>query len=372
MAIYNVHAGHCPQGRGAYGACGVLLESVEDRIVKDEVIRLLREHGHTVYDCTDETSCDMKTNLARIVAKCNAHAVDLDISIHLNSGRGDYGGDGSTGGVETWNFSSKTAAISDRICKRVSETLGIHNRGTKYSTQLYVLRRTTSPALLVECCFVDDKDDAERWDAKKCAKAIVEGVLNMSLTTGGWVNKGFGWWYDLGNGNYYKNEWKQIDGAWYYFDENGYAVQNAWKEIKGYWYHFDSSCHMETGWLKIGDTYFYLNTDGSMAIGWLQLGEYWFYLDGNGYMVTGWQKIDGLWYYFNESGYMLTGWLKYKNQWYYLANLDKGYKDGQMVTDAWILHKNSWYRLKHDGTLVTDTSIEFSFDENGVAKEVQK
>ena len=47
---YNVHAGHCPQGQGASGAVGILQESVEDRAVKNEVIRLLRAEGHTVYD----------------------------------------------------------------------------------------------------------------------------------------------------------------------------------------------------------------------------------------------------------------------------------------------------------------------------------
>lgn len=34
MGTYNVHAGHCPQGKGASGAVGILQESVEDRIVK--------------------------------------------------------------------------------------------------------------------------------------------------------------------------------------------------------------------------------------------------------------------------------------------------------------------------------------------------
>ena len=31
MGTYNVHAGHCPQGKGASGAVGILQESVEDR-----------------------------------------------------------------------------------------------------------------------------------------------------------------------------------------------------------------------------------------------------------------------------------------------------------------------------------------------------
>ena len=38
MGTYNVHAGHCPQGKGASGAVGLLQESVEDRKVKNRVI----------------------------------------------------------------------------------------------------------------------------------------------------------------------------------------------------------------------------------------------------------------------------------------------------------------------------------------------
>ena len=187
MATYNVHAGHCPQGQGASGAVGILQESVEDRIVKDEVIRLLRAEGHTVYDCTCDENTTKQGCLNKIVAKCNQHSVDLDISLHLNSGRNDYGGDGSTGGVEVWNYDTGTQEISDRICEAIAIELGIHNRRTKYDKDLFVLANTKSKALLVECCFVDDADDAKVWDAKRCAKAIVRGILNKEIsgTTGG-------------------------------------------------------------------------------------------------------------------------------------------------------------------------------------------
>ncbi len=62
MGTYNVHAGHCPQGQGASGAVGILQESVEDRIVKNEVIRLLRAEGNTVYDCTHLSICTVYRN----------------------------------------------------------------------------------------------------------------------------------------------------------------------------------------------------------------------------------------------------------------------------------------------------------------------
>ena len=52
----NVHAGHTSQNGKACGACGIVKESVEDRKIKDALIKILRERGHTVYDCTSEGS----------------------------------------------------------------------------------------------------------------------------------------------------------------------------------------------------------------------------------------------------------------------------------------------------------------------------
>ena len=185
MVKYNVHAGHCPQGKGASGATGFLKESVEDRKVKDEVIRLLKGQGHTVYDCTCDTAESQSGCLDKIVSKCNRHSVKRDISIHLNSGRNDQRGDGATGGVEVYVYSGSSEACNDaeKICVAVSKALGIANRGVKINTSLRVLRTTKSPALLVECCFVDDKDDFEHWDAKKCAAAIVKGLTGKSTAS---------------------------------------------------------------------------------------------------------------------------------------------------------------------------------------------
>lgn len=170
MAIYNVHGGH---NKHVTGAKKYLDEVTEDRKVKDYLIEYLREAGHTVYDCTDNSGKSQSANLANIVKKCNAHKVDLDISIHLNSGGGT--------GVEVFNYDERTKAISDRICKNISSALGIRNRGTKYNKELYVLRNTNSLALLVECCFVDSKTDEAAWDAQECAKAIAEGILGRSV-----------------------------------------------------------------------------------------------------------------------------------------------------------------------------------------------
>lgn len=182
MAKYNVHGGH---NSIVPGAASILNEVTEDRKVKNKLISLLKSAGYAVYDCTDDSGRTSGANLANIVAKCNKHSVDLDISIHLNAGRGDSKGDGSTGGVEVFCYDSKTKDIAQSICNAIAAAFGYHNRGVKYSTGLYVLRKTKSKAILIECCFVDDKDDAKVWNAEKCAAAIYKGLTGKSASSSG-------------------------------------------------------------------------------------------------------------------------------------------------------------------------------------------
>lgn len=195
MTNFNAHAGHDAQGRGASGAgchiqgIGWFYESVENRPVKDEVIRLLKSEGHTTYDCTVESAGSVQGNLSQIVAKCNAHRVHRDVSIHFNSGRDNPNGDGSIGGVEVWLYDNSDPSLvkdAERICANMAK-LGFRNRGVKYNKNYYVLKHTVSKAMIVECCFVDDKDDVvlyRKVGYKAIAKAIVEGLLNKTVSGG--------------------------------------------------------------------------------------------------------------------------------------------------------------------------------------------
>ena len=134
-----------------------------------------------VHDITPEgdefLQADLNDVLKKIIAKCNAHAVDLDVSIHFNSGAGDKSGNRKTTGVECYIYSStsKAKAFAEKICQAISN-LGFKNRGVKISQKLYVLKKSKAPALLVECCFVDDKDDVQLYSYEEMADAIVYGI----------------------------------------------------------------------------------------------------------------------------------------------------------------------------------------------------
>jgi N-acetylmuramoyl-L-alanine amidase len=175
--VINVHAGHNPDGKIACGAVGLIQESTEARKVKDEVISQLRQLGHTVYDTTVDNGTSQSDVLVKIVKKCNEHDVDLDISIHFNSGAKDASGNGKTTGTEVYVYSSasKAKSYAESIADAISK-IGFKNRGVKYSQNLYVLRKTKAPAMLIECCFVDDKDDVELYDSRIMASNIVFGI----------------------------------------------------------------------------------------------------------------------------------------------------------------------------------------------------
>ena len=186
---FNVHGGH---NRIVPGASALLDEVTEDRKVKDGIISRLRSLGHTAYDCTDDNGRTQGANLANIVAKCNKHGVDYDVSIHLNSGRKDKKGDGKTGGSEVFSYDHELKDVAKAVADAIAEEFGYALRsdsttpsgyaGVKISKSLYVLANTKAPAMLIECCFVDDKDDAKVWNADRCAGAIVKGLTGKTVS----------------------------------------------------------------------------------------------------------------------------------------------------------------------------------------------
>lgn len=184
----TVHAGHNPSGKIACGASDWLDESTEARWITRKVIKLLKKNGIKAVNCTVNNGTSQSDVLSKICAKCNAVAdADLHISIHFNSGRYDKKGDGKTGGTEVWlakNVDGK-GDIAKRVCSQMAK-LGFTNRGVKVTSGLYFLNHTKAPALLIEVCFVDDKDDymlykADRMDV---ARTVVRAIINHNRDIG--------------------------------------------------------------------------------------------------------------------------------------------------------------------------------------------
>lgn len=179
--IYCISAGHNPAGKIACGASDLLDESTEARKITKEVIKLLRKKGYKVYNCTTNRGSSQSDVLKKVVSYHNKQDAVLNISIHLNSGRNDKTGDNKIAGTEALVYSNSgiKKEVSEHYLKEM-EKLGFTNRGIKIRKDLYFLKKTTNPSILIEVCFVDDKDDYNLYQKvgyKRIAQAIVNAIL---------------------------------------------------------------------------------------------------------------------------------------------------------------------------------------------------
>lgn len=132
----------------------------------------------------EDTDTPLKT---RVVRANDAHA-DAYISIHANA----YGSEwNSANGVESIIYEkvmghSRTYTFAQSIHDRLIKGTGRRDRGIKRSADLYVLKHTAMHAVLVECGFMTNREEAELLKnedyRKKCAESICMGVCAFYQT----------------------------------------------------------------------------------------------------------------------------------------------------------------------------------------------
>lgn len=255
---FLISTGHTPTGTAGCGAVGYLDESKCTRQISPLVVQKLEQLGHTAILL--QTDYGTTRDFVERTNQANNYGGDLFVEIHLNAGGGS--------GAEVWttpNSSATSYAVKVSSC--ISKAIGIANRGHKTTTGLYVLKHTSMPAILIECCFVDNEKDYKAYNADKIAEAIVKGITGQvvkSQSKGQWIKTDNGrWWYKHSDGSYTKKDFELIDGNWYYFDYEGYMI---------------------TGWLHLTsnnqDYYFFSN--GTMASNCKLWGTWEFDADGHG------------------------------------------------------------------------------------------
>ena len=227
---FNIHAGHNPSGMVACGSVGYLNESDENREVCLRVADKLRALGHEVHDCTVNDGVNQKDVLQKIVSNCLKNEVDFDVSIHFNAIKHEEVSDGKTKGTEVWIYpNSEAEPLAKAVCDSIAE-LGFTNRGVKYSDKLYVLKNTKAPALLIECCFVDDVDDVLLYNVEKMADAIVKGLTGSAVAEVPTVSED-GELYYVVVGAYRSKE--NAERFAKHLAENGYVANDEGHLIKG-------------------------------------------------------------------------------------------------------------------------------------------
>lgn len=113
----------------------------------------------------ENTATNKTTNVNNIIAHHNKQTRALDCSIHFNSAtfngasKVDYGV-----GIEVLYATNSGKPHAQALADKLAKATGLKNRGAKLRTNLAFLNKTNKPAILIEVCFVNSKEDVDLYN----------------------------------------------------------------------------------------------------------------------------------------------------------------------------------------------------------------
>jgi N-acetylmuramoyl-L-alanine amidase len=163
-------------GHGGFDRGGIPSNILPEKGVALDVARRLRAYLADAGLRTVMTrSSDTFVTLDSRVAIANRQRRAIFVSIHFNSARRR-----GANGIETFYGSAKAKRLATLIQRYAMKTTSGENRGIK-KARFYVLRKSRIPAVLIECGFLTNRQDARRASrpayrdqlARQIARAII-------------------------------------------------------------------------------------------------------------------------------------------------------------------------------------------------------
>ncbi len=181
-----VDAGHGGKDPGKVGTDGCLEKDINLQIAKkvrtyleaaDIRVVMTREDDSGLYDA--DASRKKVQDMKRRVEMIHEAAPALTVSIHQNS----YG-EAYVKGAQVFYYanSQKSKALAEQIQNRLNGKLDPENRRqAKANDSYYLLKKTDSPIVIVECGFLSNPEEAAKLQdpvyQDRCAWQIVMAIL---------------------------------------------------------------------------------------------------------------------------------------------------------------------------------------------------
>ena len=143
--------------------------------IKDYLTQYHVTSIHFVHDDTRDVPLKERTKTA------NELQADLYVSIHANAfGSGNWH---EASGIETYIYETKpkeSLALAEKVQNKLVKSTKCKNRGIK-AANFQVLRETKCPAILIECGFMTNKQEAALLKTtsfrKTCGQAIASSII---------------------------------------------------------------------------------------------------------------------------------------------------------------------------------------------------
>ena len=125
---------------------------------------------------TDSLGTSNTTSLAARVNAANNWPADYFVSIHANASTNP-----TANGTEVYVYRqpSTAANLAKDVLEGIVDRMETKNNGVRVNPALYVLRRTTMPAILVELGYITNAEDVQKMteDPWGFAQGIYNGML---------------------------------------------------------------------------------------------------------------------------------------------------------------------------------------------------
>jgi len=169
-------------GHGGHDRGGIPSQSVEEKeMTLDVALRLKKALAASGYRVVMTRDSDVFVPLATRVAIANSYSNAIFVSIHFNSAKRS-----GAGGIETYFYNRESLPLASAIHYFVAGGAPSSNRNVR-RRGYYVLRKTTVPAVLVECGFLTNPTEAAYAQTvfyrQKLAEEIAAGVRGRNSVT---------------------------------------------------------------------------------------------------------------------------------------------------------------------------------------------
>ncbi len=168
-------------GHGGFDRGGVPRQRVAEKAmtldVSQRLGKILRKAGYRVIMTRDS---DVFVTLGDRVRIANRNRNAIFVCVHFNSAARE-----GANGIETYYYSKESAGLAANIHRQVVAGTTTENRGIR-RRGYYVLRRASIPAVLVECGFLTNGDEARQVlqssYREKLAERIADGVMGKKAS----------------------------------------------------------------------------------------------------------------------------------------------------------------------------------------------
>lgn len=175
-------AGHGYNTPGKRVPDGSMREFEFNSAVANYAKSLLESYENVQVSFAHDPTGKTDVSLSSRVNEANKEKVDAYVSIHANA----YGtGFNSADGIETYVYTSKpkeALSLANKVQNELIKQTGRSNRGVK-TANFYVLKNTHMTAILCECGFMTNKEEAGLLKSdsyrRKCAESIVKGLVDQ-------------------------------------------------------------------------------------------------------------------------------------------------------------------------------------------------